>query len=124
MNNNKMRVEIKKMWLDALRSGEYKQGQLALRTDDKFCCLGVLCDLHHKNSDAELNWEYCGDNSRRMYCPKTYAGDDAFLPKIVMDWAGLAYYECSESIILSKLANCNDSGSDFLEIANIIEAEL
>ena len=33
-------------WIDALESGEYQQGRGKLRTkDNKFCCLGVLCDL-------------------------------------------------------------------------------
>lgn len=34
-----------KKWAEALRSGKYKQGQFSLRKDDKFCCLGVYCDL-------------------------------------------------------------------------------
>ena len=53
--------EVKDVWLDALRSGDYKQGQNALKQieldyegvgdDDQprrtecFCCLGVLADL-------------------------------------------------------------------------------
>lgn len=40
-----MSPELKTRWLEALRSGEYKQGRAYLRKDDKFCCLGVLCDL-------------------------------------------------------------------------------
>lgn len=44
-----MNQEIKKRWVAALRSGDYKQGTGALRNaDNKFCCLGVLCDLHSK----------------------------------------------------------------------------
>lgn len=43
---NKMNIEWKKKWVKALRSGEYKQGRTKLRSlDDKFCCLGVLCNL-------------------------------------------------------------------------------
>jgi hypothetical protein len=43
-----MKPEIKKMWLEALRSGQYKQGGGALRPHggNEFCCLGVLCNLH------------------------------------------------------------------------------
>lgn len=40
-----MNKKIKKLWLKALRSGEYKQGKLALRIKNKYCCLGVLCDI-------------------------------------------------------------------------------
>ena len=39
-------------WIDALRSGKYKQGSHALRIPskvkgepDSYCCLGVLCDI-------------------------------------------------------------------------------
>ena len=31
--------------VDALRSRKYKQGVGRLRIDDKFCCLGVACDI-------------------------------------------------------------------------------
>ena len=38
-----------KEWVKALRSGEYQQGRGCLRSrDDKFCCLGVLCDLTNR----------------------------------------------------------------------------
>lgn len=47
--------EVMRKWIEALRSGEYKQGfgTLKMSTDDdpdnksehQFCCLGVLCDV-------------------------------------------------------------------------------
>ena len=41
-----MRKELKEKWLEALRSGKYKQGRGKLRSvDNEFCCLGVLCDV-------------------------------------------------------------------------------
>lgn len=41
-----MRKELKEKWLEALRSGKYKQGRGELRSvNDEFCCLGVLCDV-------------------------------------------------------------------------------
>src|SRR5688572_30653463 len=51
-----MKKEMKEKWLQALRSGEYTQGSGLLRTaDDKFCCLGVLCDLVTKE-DSRATW--------------------------------------------------------------------
>ncbi len=46
----KIDPEFKVKWLAALRSGEYIQGQGALRTDldghnSSYCCLGVACSL-------------------------------------------------------------------------------
>jgi hypothetical protein len=45
----KMNPEIKAKWVEALRSGEYRQARRRLRLDDSagpsYCCLGVLCEL-------------------------------------------------------------------------------
>lgn len=41
-----MKAERRQAWVDALRSGKYKQTQGKLHnSDDSFCCLGVLCDI-------------------------------------------------------------------------------
>jgi len=44
-----MDESVKQEWVEALRSGEYKQATGALRkwANDgvKYCCLGVLCDI-------------------------------------------------------------------------------
>ena len=41
-----MKQELKDQWIAALRSGKYGQGIGTMKTirDNKFCCLGVLCD--------------------------------------------------------------------------------
>jgi len=45
---SKTQIARRLEWIDALRSGEYKQdaegGQLRT-THDTYCCLGVVCDL-------------------------------------------------------------------------------
>jgi hypothetical protein len=41
-----MDSQVKKMWVEALRSRKYVQGHGMLRdAKNRFCCLGVLCDL-------------------------------------------------------------------------------
>lgn len=40
-----MNRELIMKWIEALRSGLYKQGKGQLRDGDDFCCLGVLCDV-------------------------------------------------------------------------------
>lgn len=44
-----MDQELKKRWVEALRSGKYKQGNGVLldhtETGQELCCLGVLCDV-------------------------------------------------------------------------------
>ena len=38
--------KLLKKWVEALRSGRYKQGKGALcYNKDKYCCLGVLCEV-------------------------------------------------------------------------------
>lgn len=46
----KLKPKWKKKWLEALRSGEYKQGRRRLKTklsdgSYEYCCLGVLCEI-------------------------------------------------------------------------------
>ncbi len=45
---------IKAKWVEALRSGEYKQGKGVLRGSDMtkptYCCLGVLCDVYKRHT--------------------------------------------------------------------------
>lgn len=36
---------IQTAWLEALESGKYEQGQLHLKYDNRYCCLGVLCEV-------------------------------------------------------------------------------
>ena len=85
-----MNQEIKAAWLAALRSGAYKQGRHTLRYEDKYCCLGVLCDLHAK---AGLGtWE--GDPHEygdMFYCGNDGSQDSQILPTAVREWAGLEY---------------------------------
>lgn len=46
-----MNPELKKKWVDALRSGEYAQGKSYLRSRHSYCCLGVLADVIIKETD-------------------------------------------------------------------------
>lgn len=48
-----MNPEKKRLWLEALRSGEYKQGRKVLKTNSElFCCLGVYAD-----AVEQVSWE-------------------------------------------------------------------
>ena len=40
-----MDKKLKKKWVKALRSGQYQQTHGQLRTEEGYCCLGVLCDV-------------------------------------------------------------------------------
>lgn len=102
-----------KQWVDALRSGEYKQGEGCLKTDDRFCCLGVLCDLYTKDN-PEAKW--AGDTFT-----SGSEAEDYVLTDDIVKWAGLP--DESPSIRYTTLTHLNDAGKPFPEIADLIEAE-
>jgi len=125
-----MKKNIKKKWLKALRSGEYKQTTGQLRADDhegnaSFCCLGVLCNLH-----AQAHPEIAAKETD----PDTYLGSYGALPLAVVQWAGLdknvmdrdddgelniiVTYRRKETNLI-KLND--DEGLSFNKIANVIE---
>jgi hypothetical protein len=110
--------EIKKLWVAALRSGEYKQAIGMLRRGDSFCCLGVLCNLH-----AQAN----PDIAAKQKSKKTYMFCSAVLPFAVAEWADLKKEFGGHVKIFgfnSGLPNHNDNGRTFAEIADAIEAQL
>lgn len=133
-----MNPEVKKKWITALRSGEYKQTKHVLKCgifedyftemrpkaagSDKemtinsfgFCCLGVLCDLHSKESNKL--WE----ETKLRFCEFEYDGATTTLPDSVKEWAGL---ETHDGTINSNktLTSLNDLGISFSQIADEIE---
>lgn len=97
-----MNKELKQRWIEALRSGNYKQGRFCLRVKryDSFCCLGVLADLIDPNAwtkEPPLDQFKWNDFS-------CYLGED----------------NLSEEIQL-PLSRMNDAGFNFLEIADWID---
>lgn len=116
-----MKKKVKKLWVEALRSGNYKQGKYGLKREDEFCCLGVLCDLHAKENSR--NWEPIPYDKFEMY-----GGQTAILPVVVRKWAGL---DQSVPVLKSPKDDStldavvlNDGGATFAQIADLIEAQL
>jgi hypothetical protein len=114
-----MNAEIKSKWVAALRSGEYKQTKDTLRDLNGFCCLGVLCDLHSKESGNQ--WERQGSAYLR------YLGEENHVPSEVGSWAGITNVWGTKVVIgdaNSELSGHNDDGRTFYEIADAIEEQL
>ena len=124
-----MNSEVKKLWLEALRSGKYKQGQNYLKVQDKFCCLGVLCDLYPgrvwKQSDNET------ETGERCYIG-IYEQSKFDLPQQVREWAGIESTNCTiptripfKDAELNNLVALNDVAKyTFTQIADVIEEQL
>lgn len=123
-----MNQEIKQKWLTALRSGEYEQGRETLRSlDNKFCCMGVLCDLYIKENQAEdkkVDWNI--NPYRKAY---SFEECSSLTPNVVLEWAGidteldLGPYvpHPIEGYGLSSVGVMNDMSVSFIDIADIIE---
>lgn len=71
-------------WFKALESGEYTQGVDFLRTHDKFCALGVACDLYAKQPEAEIVWDDPDEDGVR-----SMRNVDTCLPDVVRRYYGL-----------------------------------
>jgi len=127
-----MNQEIKKKWVDALRSGKYKQGKGTLRFNDKYCCLGVLTDLYIKSNNREWTDKHSRvDDNSDYYNVYEFEGTLSVLSESVKNWAGLKSncpsvdYKCGNPLSTRKLlVELNDQDTSFVEIANIIDKQL
>lgn len=117
-----MNQEIKAKWVAALRSGEYEQGTSHLNKDDKFCCLGVLCDIYRKET-GEGEWQPTGDGYASQFKIQN-DWESKVTPSIVAGWAGLVLKNPVPIEFRQSLAEMNDEGKTFAEIADIIEEHL
>ncbi len=106
--------ELQTKWIEALSSGKYKQGIGKLKVEEKgeekFCCLGVLCDL--KN----LGWAE-SISTKKVFSTLGHGGyqNTSFLPGTLRDEIGLTYHQTD------ALMNMNDKGASFEEISKEIE---
>lgn len=133
-----MNPEIKARWVAALRSGNYAQGRHALRRvidgKDKYCCLGVLCDI--ASQDGIGAWVESNDHlsSRRLWKDSSDVIGAALTPAVA-EWAGIS--DDSEFAPRLKHNGCRhwaahlNDGTDpgakpltFEQIADLIEEQL
>ena len=131
-----MNSKIKEVWVNALRSGKYEQGSEKLRGANGYCCLGVLCDIYAQEHNTQ--WEFRGDEEINPQSQDYWYFDEhsEFLPESVMNWAELKTHNPTVRVDVEdnddednwyykdELSDINDSGYDFSQIANIIEAQL
>ncbi len=111
-----MRVPQKqlKKWLEALRSGEYRQDRLVLQNfkTKGYCCLGVACKVLVPNYDKITTFD--GNNILIGALPKTKFGAPKWLTEIDDDVAKTTG---------TRLSAYNDiEGFTFNEIADLLES--
>lgn len=119
-----MKKTIKKLWVKALRSGEYKQGHERLRTqEDAYCCLGVLCNLYAQKTNTP--WVKYPKSGWFIVDTRAFPNDS------ILKWAGIKFGELDATKMkhhkrkTTSLVEMNDDKNcDFNYIADIIEAQL
>jgi hypothetical protein len=102
-------------WLEALRSGEYQQGDTYLCYENKYCCLGVAAEIFQtENTHIGL---HANDTT------KAFDGSIFSAPPYVVETLGL-YSDKGGSVYVGhpSLAGLNDDGVPFKDIADRIEA--
>ena len=106
--------ENRRKWVEALRSGEYEQCTGRLHDGSGFCCLGVLCEV-------------IGMKKKRIATEIYYFGNASEIAPLkaqrsvgLISRNGSFDYDNGNG---SCLAEENDSGKSFSEIADIIESE-
>lgn len=135
----KTNKENKRLWVAALRSGEFEQGKGAMcvtmsekqgriarffrlkpKITKKFCCLGVACEVAMRNG-VYLNTRR---NHKGEVIEVLYNGIGWTLPTSVMKWLGVS----STNPIISNNNNIIDAAHandyldwDFAKIADAIE---
>jgi hypothetical protein len=104
-----MNSSVKEQWIAALESGEYKQGQKALRpSESTYCCLGVLCDLYAKDHPKFRGWR-----------GGLFLDEMISLPTAVKEWA-----DVFSTPVIVELMVMNDTDVSFTDIAAFIRENL
>jgi hypothetical protein len=112
-----MNKKLKKKWIKALNSGDFEQGRLYLHhaETNKFCCLGVLCDLVVDEISTVLTY-HSDDNSYRW---GGFVDMTNRLNSVVLGYTGLTDRE------QHKLINLNDHRrKSFKKIAKYIKKNI
>lgn len=101
-----MKEEFKQPWIDALRSGKYAQVKGALKTDQGYCCLGVLQEINGRMTDKQ-----CSNGS---YCSVTRKAG-------VLTAQDFEFFGTFDTLAAMGM---NDIGCSFKDIADWIEANV
>ena len=98
-------------WLDALRSGAFDQTQRKLSDGDRYCCLGVACEITPNVDRTKEEGTYY------------YFSDEAYHNSIKIPHDVRLEMGFPQSL-QKYLIRLNDFGYSFVEIANVVEEEL
>lgn len=128
---NKERVRL---LVDALRSGEFEQGQATLRTQaDTYCCIGVACEVARRNGIG-IEWKLetrsaccdaCDQGGLSEVKRWFFDGQTGAFSDTVKDWYGFNEVDprLGDGDSVLTMIGANDiSGMNLSEIADLIDA--
>lgn len=109
--------------IDALRSGEYKQGKVFLKTrpfnfsKTMYCPLGVACELYRKHYPDYCSWSRgVGNLEFVIWVNGRDLRQHIAVPIVVLDFFGI------DVDIVREVMRMNDKlGCNFFQIADYIE---
>jgi hypothetical protein len=115
MKPNKKNI---RKWVEALRSGKFKQTSGSLKRGDAYCCLGVACEISGLFTGWKLLFPYA-DTAETV----KEGVNETTLPRLAMDWLGV---DETDPTLLKRstpntAAELNDYGKSFKQIATYIE---
>jgi hypothetical protein len=114
-----MDAQKKAKWVEALRSGKYNQGMGRLRSGDRYCCMGVLCDVVIDGKWDPFKSRDILGGQRYQYCTHTGDSFGSSLNNAALDEVGLSGEEENTLINMNDIQRC-----DFERIAAHIEENL
>lgn len=119
-----------KKWVEALRSGRFKQGKFRLTTilsngAEFDCCLGVACKVFVEENPGLLKVEKhtVGFEDHETISHLEYNGDKFSLPLLVKNWLGMTTGCGQYGDDGYSLSTRNDGDYTFEQIAALIEAK-
>jgi hypothetical protein len=107
----------RKLWIEALRSGEYKQATQMLHDGEGFCCLGVLACVAGKT----VNELGANETLRSFKDVMQFVGLSDDSGTYIARYADPDVWNDEND--LGELTDLNDRGTPFTKIADIIESE-
>lgn len=142
MSLTKKQIANRKKWVEALRSGKFKQGKGKLKVNNKFCCQGVACELFKDDVDGEwgknplLSHHEAYHNVKFFKMPdESHAAYDAIWPDEIADLLGISEMDANQLVAMNDGAGpphwinsymyghvyTSDKPATFEEIADAIE---
>ena len=117
-----MKRELRDAWVADLRNGGYDQGKGKLRTmEDRYCCLGVLCERIPNAYWEPIENEYSGYQSGWLIVWEGSPSEDLIPNELAWKLGLNGNLSDNEVMNQNLLAVFNDRGWSFEQIARIIE---